>query len=423
MTSLALVPDSGLVVHTLPITFEPNLLALLPEGNSVAWVQGQIGKQTGAIGWGEIERQVFHGPERFSRAQKWWHTWCEQHSGSQALAFTSFAFSSNPGESVLIIPEVIVRNVGDKTLLTVITEQENLDQKIYEASAELERNRNRHSSLPEISWQEGSRSVSDWQLSVEGAVTRIQNGELDKVVLARDIFADALESIDLGVLMMRLNQLFPDCWTFNVAGLVGATPELLLKRDGTSITSRVLAGTVKRSSNVDHDDALAAALLDSSKDQEEHEYAVASVRAALAPHCTDLTIPGAPTVLQLANVQHLATDITGQLAENVSALTLAASLHPTAAVCGTPTERALALILELEGMDRGRYAGPIGWISSDGNGELGIALRCANVENADRTRLRLFAGCGIVSESTGEMEVAESNAKFNAMRAALQNES
>ena len=422
MTSLALVPDSGLVVHTIPLDFEPNLLALLPDAESLAWVQGPVGKQSGAIGWGEIERLEFHGPERFSRAQKWWSTWCEQNSDSQALAFTSFAFSSNPGESVLIIPEVTVRNVGDKTFLTVITDRENLEQKLAEAIAELESNKNRQSRLPEISWHDGSRSVSDWQLSVEEAVARINHGELDKVVLARDIFAHASEPVDLGLLMMRLNELFPDCWTFNVAGLVGATPELLLKREGTSVTSRVLAGTVKRSSDVDRDDALAAALLDSSKDQEEHEYAVVSVRAALAPHCTDLTIPESPTILQLANVQHLATDITGQLAENVSALTLAASLHPTAAVCGTPTERALTLISELEGMDRGRYAGPIGWISSDGNGELGIALRCASVENSDRTRLRLFAGCGIVSESTGELEVAESSAKFNAMRVALQTE-
>jgi menaquinone-specific isochorismate synthase len=164
---------------------------------------------------------------------------------------------------------------------------------------------------------------------------------------------------------------------------------------------------------------LAAALLDSGKDQEEHEYAVSSVQSALAQHCTDLTVPDAPFILQLANVQHLATDITGELAETVSALVLAASLHPTAAVCGTPTERALGAIKELEVMDRGRYSGPVGWFTNNGDGEFGIALRCAYIEKENRTQLRLYAGCGIVAGSTSELEVAESNAKFNAMRSAL----
>ena len=195
-----------------------------------------------------------------------------------------------------------------------------------------------------------------------------------------------------------------------------------MRRDGDRVTSRVLAGTVRRRGDESVDAARAAALLGSNKDLEEHEYAVHSVAEALAAHCTDLDVPPAPHVLSLANVQHLTTDVTGMLADGAPALALAASLHPTAAVCGTPTERAAAVIRELEGMDRGRYAGPVGWIDSRGDGEFGIALRCAAVEDTERgpaTRVRLYAGCGIVAGSTAEAEIAESEAKLDAVRKAL----
>ena len=190
-----------------------------------------------------------------------------------------------------------------------------------------------------------------------------------------------------------------------------------MSRIGGEVTSRVLAGTIHRSADSGHDASLASALLASAKDHAEHRYAVQSVAAALAAHCTDLDVPTAPSLLQLTNVQHLATDVTGRLADLSSVLALAASLHPTAAVCGTPTERALALIHELEGMDRGRYAGPVGWVDARGDGELGIALRGGTV---DGSTLRLYAGCGIVAGSDADAELAESQAKLVAMREALE---
>ena len=146
---------------------------------------------------------------------------------------------------------------------------------------------------------------------------------------------------------------------------------------------------------------------------------VTSVAQALSAHCTDLDVPDAPRLLRLANVQHLATDVTGRLADDVPVLALAASLHPTAAVCGTPTERAAVVIRALEGMDRSRYAGPVGWIDGRGDGELGIALRCGKVDLADRRRIRMFAGCGIVAGSDPASELAESNAKLEPMRYAM----
>jgi menaquinone-specific isochorismate synthase len=186
------------------------------------------------------------------------------------------------------------------------------------------------------------------------------------------------------------------------------------------VTSRVLAGTISKTGDDEKDLALAASLARSSKDLEEHEYAVRSVADALEPFCTSTNVPESPFVLHLANVMHLATDVTGALIESkidVDAFSLLSRLHPSAAVCGTPTHLASKVISSIEGMSRGRYAGPVGWIDSRGDGELGIALRCGQV--TDKT-IRIFAGCGIVSGSDPEKELQESNAKFAPMRSALQ---
>ncbi|MEI7442200.1 MAG: isochorismate synthase [Actinomycetes bacterium] len=419
MTSLALAPDSSYYVRSVLIADIPNLLQLLPADGGHAWVRGTADNHTGIVGWGTTARAEFTGAERFSRAQRWWSNWCEQTSGDSALAFASFAFAAEPGLSVVVVPQICVQRTDGKTTITVVAHKNDLDHLLREALARIEKITPEQIPVESITWLPGTQSVEAWQESVEQAIERINSGELDKVVLARDIVAQLDIPLHVGALLQRLNSEFPDCWAFSVDGLVGATPELLIRRGGKQVTSRVLAGTVRRSSNLGRDDALAASLLDSGKDQEEHEYAVRSVQSALAQHCTDLVVPDAPFILQLANVQHLATDITGELAENVSALALAASLHPTAAVCGTPTERALGAINDLEVIERGRYSGPVGWFTHNGDGEFGIALRCAAIEGTNRTQLRLYAGCGIVAGSTSELEIAESNAKFNAMRSAL----
>ena len=179
------------------------------------------------------------------------------------------------------------------------------------------------------------------------------------------------------------------------------------------------AGTIRRSGDDERDLALAASLARSSKDLEEHEYAVRSVADALAPHCTSMNTPESPFVLHLPNVMHLATDVTGRLTNGATSISLAAALHPSAAVCGTPRDRASALIDELEGMDRRRYAGPVGWVDAAGDGEWGIALRCGELDATDPRRVRLFAGCGIVAGSDPASELAESAAKLVPMRSAL----
>jgi menaquinone-specific isochorismate synthase len=181
--------------------------------------------------------------------------------------------------------------------------------------------------------------------------------------------------------------------------------------------SRVLAGTIRRTGDDARDLALAATLARSSKDLEEHEYAVRSVAESLAPHCLSMNVPESPFVLHLPNVMHLATDVAAVIQDaSVTSLDLAAALHPSAAVGGTPTDVATSLIAEIEGMDRGRYAGPVGWMDGSGDGEWGLALRSAEIAGS---QVRLFAGCGIVADSDPEAELAEAQAKFVPVRDSL----
>ena len=248
------------------------------------------------------------------------------------------------------------------------------------------------------------------------AVERIATSPLEKVVLARDLVATASGAVDLRWPVQRLAESYPSCWTYAVDGLFGATPELLVRRERGLVTSRVLAGTIRRTGDDAHDLALAGALARSSKDLEEHEYAVRSVASALARHCSSMNVPETPFVLHLPNVMHLASDVAGVSSDDASALQLAAALHPSAAVGGTPTDLAVEVLTELESMDRGRYAGPVGWIDASGDGEWGLALRCGQLQGS---QVRLFAGCGIVAGSDPEAELAEAQAKFIPVRDAL----
>jgi menaquinone-specific isochorismate synthase len=263
-------------------------------------------------------------------------------------------------------------------------------------------------------------SGAEWAAVVGQAVGRINNGSLEKVVLARDLVATAADDVDVRWPLQRLSGSYPMCWTFHVDGLFGATPEMLVRRERGLVTSRVLAGTIRRTGDDARDIALAATLARSSKDLEEHEYAVRSVAEALAPHCSSMNVPEAPFVLHLPNVMHLATDVAGVVHDSAdpagTSLDLATALHPSAAVGGTPTEAAVSLIAEIEGMERGRYAGPVGWMDATGDGEWGIALRSAEISGPN---VRLFAGCGIVADSDPEAELAEAQAKFVPVRDSL----
>ena len=370
------------------------------------------------VGWGITAKLQLRGVERFSRTQRWWSEFCERLvvedsvsvPGTGPIAFASFSFDPADASEVVIPKVLIGQRSGQTWITTMHTEGKEPPDTTWSVDA--------FEGPTSVQWGDGALGADEWEKIVARAVQRIGDGELDKVVLARDAVATVEGNLDPRPLLQRLASSYPTCWTFQVAGLVGATPELLVRRTGDLVTSRVLAGTVSRRGDSDEDRGLAQALLASDKDLAEHAYAVNSVATALATHCTDMEIPETPSVLELANVQHLATDVTGRLADDASLLALAASLHPTAAVCGTPTERARSMIAELEGMSRGRYAGPVGWFDTRGEGEFGIALRCAEIDDVNST-VRAFAGCGIVAGSDPERELAESSAKLIPIRTAL----
>jgi menaquinone-specific isochorismate synthase len=409
-----------LTVRTVGVADPGDLLARLPGPSALAWVR----RGEGLVGWGEAARVTLPaGEDRFTAGEKWLRDLfggadvSDQVGlpGCGPVAFGSFTFDAASDGSVLVVPRVVLgRRSGHAWLTTISAAAEDGPRHPGAIPAPV-------TTPSEVRWHDGSLPAPEWERAVATAVSRIRAGELGKVVLARDLCATAPAAIDERVLITRLAARYPGCYTFACAGLVGATPELLIRRQDREISSLVLAGTTRRGPDAATDEALGTALLASAKDMEEHSYAVADVRSALAPLCERLAVAGQPALLRLANVQHLATAVNGTLAAGHpvtghTVLALVSALHPTPAVCGTPTETAMELISELEGMDRGRYAGPVGWVDGHGNGEWGIALRCAEISGP---RARLFAGCGIVAGSEPAAELAEAQAKFRPVQDAL----
>ncbi|WP_343906842.1 isochorismate synthase [Nocardioides aquiterrae] len=387
------------------------LLDLLPADRPVTWLR----RGDGLVGWGVAAEVRTHGATRFADAGKWWSELTARATvvdevnepGTGLVSFGTFAFADEPGDSVLVVPRVVVGRRGDVAWLTTL-----------DTPAPALTPADPPAAPVGVSFADGALNGEQWMSVVADAVGRIGRGDLEKVVLARDLVATADEPIDVRWPLGRLADHYPMCWTFHVDGMFGATPEMLVRRERGLVTSRVLAGTIRRTGDDERDLALAATLARSSKDLEEHEYAVRSVADALEPHCSSMNVPEAPFVLHLPNVMHLATDVAGVVhdAATVSSLQLAEALHPSAAVGGTPTTVATDLIAKIEGMDRDRYAGPVGWMDATGDGEWGIALRSASISGAT---VRLFAGCGIVGDSDPEAELAEAQAKFVPVRDAL----
>jgi menaquinone-specific isochorismate synthase len=393
-------------VRTVAVDDPGALLALLPEDGALAWVRGD----DGLVGWGEAARVEVSGPAPFAEASAWWSALVSAADvvddvrlpGSGLVAFGSFAFDG--GTSVLVVPEVVVGRSGGTAWMTTVggAPVPGTPRPPVRAPRRLDL---------------VDDSAEPFRAAVAEAVRRIQAGELAKVVLARDVQARLDAPLDVRWPLQQLAREYPGCWTFSVDAMVGSTPEMLVRlRDG-EVSSRVLAGTLRRTGDVNKDQRRSHALGRSIKDLEEHGYGVRSVVESLAEHCREVDVPSSPFVLDLPNVMHLATDVTGAVVDGSTSLDLLASLHPSAAVCGAPTSTARAVIREIEGLARGRYAGPVGWLDARGDGEWGIALRCAQVDGA---RLRLFAGCGIVEGSRPADELAESNAKLLAMRSALE---
>jgi menaquinone-specific isochorismate synthase len=262
-----------------------------------------------------------------------------------------------------------------------------------------------------------TRSPESWCDAVREARDLVRAGALEKVVLAREVVVEGDAPFPVHGLVARLRDSYPAAFRFAIDGLVGASPELLVARTGQSVRSHPMAGTAPRSADPSTDARLAASLLASSKDRVEHQVTIDFVLDALLPFCSYLDAEAQPSIVAMANVQHLATLVQGRLSSPpASVLALAGALHPTPAVCGSPREDARAAIARLEGFDRGRYAGPVGWVDARGDGAFAVAIRSAELSGA---RAVLRAGVGVVADSDPDTELAESRSKLAALLGAL----
>ncbi|WP_109474019.1 isochorismate synthase [Ornithinimicrobium cavernae] len=434
--------------RTLEAPPVPDLFDLLPPDADPTTVVSWVREGDGLVGWGRAASSgdlgMTGGPDRFDAAVRWWE---DVVAGAEVLdevdlpgtglvAFGSFAFSpASPDGGGLVVPRVIAGQRDGRAWVTSIEPVDPSSTPIAATGPVSPAGPHLPDGTADpadgIRLRPGAVAPEDWPALIASAISRIEGGEVSKVVLARDVVASSPTPIDPVLLLRRLAQRYAATWTFAVDGLIGATPEMLVRLQHGRVRSRVLAGTVRRDRTPapsvteahpeleePHSSDPRLHLVSDAKELEEHAYAVHSVADALAPHCASLEVPEKPFVLELPDVYHLATDLSGEATDDATSLDLAAALHPSAAVCGTPSEDAARLIAELEGMDRGRYAGPVGWLDASGDGDWGIALRCGQLAPGGRS-MRLFAGGGIVAASDPQAELAETEVKLAAMRHAL----
>ncbi|BCW68165.1 isochorismate synthase [Arthrobacter sp. NicSoilB4] len=462
-------PLKTLKTLTVPLdadSFPGGLPSFLVRDDLLCWTR----REAGLVGFGEVARFTATGPERFLEADIWWrHLVLEaeiedavEWPGTGPVAFGSFAFSkASAHESRLIVPEIVVGLRGGRAWLTQLTFD---DVELTEAGARAALDRWLASAAagpggtaadgttPETgsgagpgadpsqagravvrplplaagaTLHTGSLTEEDWMAAVAAGVEEIRAGALEKLVLARDVVATLPTGVNAAQVLRELSARYRECWTYGVDGLVGATPEMLIQVEGRTAQARVLAGTLDRRDA----DGMAGSPLEfaervlagSEKQRHEHDIAIQSLTTQLAPFSEAMNAHSEPFILELPNVWHLASDVKAELTEVEghvpTCLALINALHPTAAVCGTPTTVAGALIRKLEHLDRGPYAGPVGWLDAAGNGEWGIALRGAVIETPKT--VRLYAGCGVVEGSVPEAELAETWAKFRPMLESL----
>lgn len=454
---------------TVPLdgkAFPGGLPSFLVRDDVLCWTR----REAGLAGFGEIARFSAMGPERFLEADIWWrHLVLEadvkdsvELPGTGPVAFGSFAFSKTSAhESRLIVPEIVVGVRDNQAWLTQLTfdggpltedtalatldrwlSSGSLGSPVEEgttAAADSAGNASQGAvpgtaggavvrPLPlaaGATLHTGSLTEEAWMDAVAAGVAEIRTGALEKLVLARDVVATIPSGVHAADVLRELAARYRECWTYGVDGLVGATPEMLIQVEGRTAQARVLAGTLDRRDAHGEDgspmDYATRVLAGSDKQRHEHEIAIQSLTKQLAPFSQAMNAHDEPFILELPNVWHLASDVKAELTEVEghvpTCLALINALHPTAAVCGTPTLVAGELIRKLEHLDRGPYAGPVGWLDAAGNGEWGIALRGAVIESPET--VRLYAGCGIVDGSQPEAELAETWAKFRPMLESL----
>ncbi|AZL05089.1 isochorismate synthase [Brevibacterium aurantiacum] len=413
----------------LPTSVEETL-ELLPTSAFSCWVRDT----SGLIGFGRTLRIRARGRDRFTELSKAWKAITDAASiedevdllGSGLMCFATVAYSGESEvDSLIHVPEFVLGRRGGRVWMTsIITEGATPVPPVLK-SEPLRRVTSATSSpgdLDSSSWADLVAKVSQ-MLTPVGDSAEVdpftEDSTLRKIVLARDELVTSDDDIDVRSVLGELNRSYPSCWTFDVAGLIGSTPELLIGVENARVTSRVLAGTYRVENDPTSEMPAARKLLSAHKDSTEHAFAIASLQRSLSSVADDVSVDERPHLLPLANVIHSASDASAHLPEDscLNALDIAAAVHPTAAVGGYPQASAIAHVDELEPLDRGRYSGPVGWMDDRGNGQFGIALRCGQLE--DRNRIRLFAGAGIMPDSDPLAEVAETEAKFAPMRRAL----
>ncbi len=362
--------------------------------------------------------------------------------GTGPLLLGGFAFDTQRAKSQLwhgfpdgrmVLPRVLFTMINGETWLTcniLVQPDSNPDDEAADLSALVEELLNStpsYSTEPKVAklqvFSRELRPAEAWKHEVVLTAADIRQGKLEKAVLARPVLLEASDDFDLASTLRNLSNAYSDCNVFAIARdercFLGATPERLAEvRDG-EVRTMSLAGTIRRGATPAEDEALGTALLESAKDRREHAVVVQTLVETLARLCDDLQVDASPSLLKLGNVQHLYTLIKGHLPGDYTLLDVIELLHPTPAMGGRPRDKALALIREREGFDRGWYAAPVGWMDRNGEGEFAVAIRSALVYHNQAT---LFAGCGIVADSDPEREYAESCLKLKPMLSALTGE-
>jgi menaquinone-specific isochorismate synthase len=337
--------------------------------------------------------------------------------GTGAVAFGALPFHPDPSADVLV-PAVVWGSDGDAAWVTTIgpphqtPEVPDLGPAAAPEPAAVE---------PEVA---PVRAPEWWCDLVARATAHLREqpeGGLSKVVLAREVLVQQAQPFDRSAVLRRLAATYPGCFLFLVDGFLGASPELLVRRDGGQVRAQPMAGTAPRGSDPEADAALAEGLRSSATYRHEHQITIDMVYDTLLPWCSYLDYEPEPSIVAVANVQHLASYVEGLLSEPApSVLELVAALHPTPAVSGWPRDLAIAWIDEHEGFERGRYAGAVGWVDATGNGTWAVSIRCAQVRGGEA---RVVAGNGIVADSDPPTELAETEAKLAAMLSALRGSS
>jgi len=395
----------------------------------------RLGK--GIAGSGVALRAEFSGPDRFHDATTWWSEVVERATvknalgrpGTGLLAMGAFSFNTlSHDQSVLIVPRHIwgTDEHGSWQTTIEVTEQQGTQESGLAASHPLATDSDNPantssrgtepasahgSQTPNSEWHAGQVSEERFLDLVSKAKEGISQGGLHKVVVARDLVRSVEQEPDWRLVLQGLTEAYPDTFVFSLDGFFGASPETLVSLRGEHVSLRVLAGSTARGTHPEEDRAQSQALSTSTKDLDEHQFAVRSVVESLAAANITAVADDSPFSLKLPNLWHLATDVVAKVPEGIGGLRVLQALHPTAAVAGSPTADALAFLEEHENLDRGRYAGPVGWIDERGDGDWAIALRCAQY-NPEAHTLTAYAGAGVVAESDPERELLETGLKF-----------